>query len=72
MLYTTKDLYGTDDLSRVGMMIERAAFKMRVYMLETTKTRENAKHMSVRDAYLIKKIVDAQSFWNTRLKETKR
>jgi len=66
MLFTTKQLYGTDDLSELEGEIP--FIEIRIEMLENAKTIENAKHMSVRDAYLIKKINDSQSFWAERIK----
>ena len=72
MRYTTKQLYGTDDLSILADMPEKESFPKRIEMLEEGKTIENNKSMYVRDAHLVKKIVDSQLYWQERIKEHKR
>lgn len=67
MLYTTKQLYGTERLTQLSGEIPY--IEERIQLLEASKTRENAKPTAERDDHLIKKIIDAQDHWRDRIKE---
>ena len=67
MLYTTKELYGTDDMSFLEG--ELPFIEARVVKLETSKRAENNKHWRDRDDHLINKINESQRYWEARKKE---
>lgn len=67
MLYGTKQLYGTDDMSFLEG--ELPFIDARIVKLEISKTAENTKHWTDRDGHLINKINESQRFWEARKKE---
>jgi hypothetical protein len=66
--YTTKDRYGSDDLS-TELAGEAPFIRKRIEMLDTVKAAENEKPWQERNGHLITILTRDIRFWEERLKE---